>query len=622
MDFKVFGSLGNEATIGKFEKYFEEELLFHDTNKKQITCKSVSIKETLNYLLEELDSGVAGILRISNVRRIVTFLVKKLNNVLQSEVTAMLGPNSDVDYLLYFQMMNNNYKEQNIKCEGETFFTVEEYIDLANTILRRIKKHSFLDAEFELRLELYQVLKGKNCLKEAAEVLSLLDVNKFPSSSPKTTNSTNTSDMQMENTDDQGEEDTVTMGPIEKADIWITCAELYIGADSPTEAEVFVGKARLMMDHIKGTSLSISDVVTERKEDNFNSSTFCVENNVPNETQLKHSLFSQEELEGYEIGLRFRLIDAKCSDANRDFANAAFRYYELSKTVLVEIPKHEIYEFLLSAITCAILAPSSRQRDRVLCILFRDERIHINEPKDIPFLSSLFGSISENTIKNTSEKINVGHTIQAKILNKICRGILLSKKEIIELEKTLQSHQKLILAEGWTIPKRVLIEHNMSCVSMLYNNIYFTELALLLDLDLKQTEKLAAKLITKEKEASESNLSNTEGSSSGNSGLGGEGNKVKGGRLQGRINQVQGILYFQSEKDPLSAWDDRISHTCIAINTLDDHVENLISNETKQIDTGGQNDNYQSCTPNAKKKKMNDHDIECNTNDENSMLMD
>ena len=71
MDFKALGSLGSEATVANFEKYFVEELISHDVNKKESKCNIEAIKETLSYLLEELDAGVAGVLRIANVRKIV-----------------------------------------------------------------------------------------------------------------------------------------------------------------------------------------------------------------------------------------------------------------------------------------------------------------------------------------------------------------------------------------------------------------------------------------------------------------------------------------------------------------------------------------------------------------------
>jgi COP9 signalosome complex subunit 4 len=47
-----------------------------------------------------------------------------------------------------------------------------------------------------------------------------------------------------------------------------------------------------------------------------------------------------------------------------------------------------------------------------------------------------------------------------------------------------------ITADGLTISEKAMIEHNLTAAAKLYDNIKITELAILLNLDPKRTEKV------------------------------------------------------------------------------------------------------------------------------------
>ncbi len=64
--------------------------------------------------------------------------------------------------------------------------------------------------------------------------------------------------------------------------------------------------------------------------------------------------------------LRYKSTYARVLDANRKFLQAAQRYHDLSQTATDMIDADDVLNMLGRAATCAILAPSGPQRQRVL----------------------------------------------------------------------------------------------------------------------------------------------------------------------------------------------------------------------------------------------------------------
>jgi COP9 signalosome complex subunit 4 len=58
-------------------------------------------------------------------------------------------------------------------------------------------------------------------------------------------------------------------------------------------------------------------------------------------------------------------------------------------------------------------------------------------------------------------------------------------------ELTLMDHQKAMTSDGFTLPQKAVIEHNLFAARRIYDNILFQELAHLVGLDLKLTESVS-----------------------------------------------------------------------------------------------------------------------------------
>ena len=95
---------------------------------------------------------------------------------------------------------------------------------------------------------------------------------------------------------------------------------------------------------------------------------------------------------------------------------------------------------------------------------------------------------------------------------------------------------------GMTIPQRAIIEHNMVAASKIYENIRFSELGSLLEIDAHRAERIAARMISE-------------------------------GRLNGYIDQIDGVLCFQDDSDVLRSWDERIAEMCLHVNKTCEDIE-------------------------------------------------
>ena len=214
--------------------------------------------------------------------------------------------------------------------------------------------------------------------------------------------------------------------------------------------------------------------------------------------------------------LRYKSTYARVLDANRKFLPAAQRYHELSAPSAY-IDGDESIQMLGRAATCAILAPSGPQRQRVLGLICKDERLR--------------------QLDGLSE-----YQTHATILTKMYAHQILGPHELIQFETSLAEHQKAVMGDGLTIMERGVMEHNMVAVANLYRSIYFSELAKILGVSPLKAEKVAATMIMD-------------------------------GSLHGSMDQVEGLLEFEPPESPEQSWDRSINGFCLELNRVTDAVK-------------------------------------------------
>lgn len=146
------------------------------------------------------------------------------------------------------------------------------------------------------------------------------------------------------------------------------------------------------------------------------------------------------------------------------------------------IDEEERLHTLSMAVKCAVLAPAGPMRNRTLSRLYKDER--------------------------SSQLEEFG------ILEKMFLDRLLSPEEVDKFAEALQPHQLATTSDGSTVLAKAVVEHNLLGASRLYNNIRFEALGTLLGLDADKAEETTARMIEQ-------------------------------GRLVGRMDQIDGIVYFE-----------------------------------------------------------------------------
>mmetsp|Transcript_772 Transcript_772/g.1010 ORF Transcript_772/g.1010 Transcript_772/m.1010 type:complete len:404 (-) Transcript_772:477-1688(-) len=215
------------------------------------------------------------------------------------------------------------------------------------------------------------------------------------------------------------------------------------------------------------------------------------------------------------VRVRHKVSYARILDSKRKFLEAAQRYYELSTgEIQIEgqhVKEEELLHLLTKAVTCALLANAGPQRTRMLATLNKDQRAY-------------------------------NLTTHHPLLDKMYRERLLTRAEVHAFEHTLEPHQKAILADGSTVLERAVVEHNILAASRLYDNVLFSELGKLLEIDPDKAEQVASRMIGEN-------------------------------RLLGSIDQVEGILEFGEDHDPLIGFDANIKRVCIAVNSCWEMIE-------------------------------------------------
>eukprot|EP01035_Chromulina_nebulosa_P018507 gene18507-24224_t len=223
------------------------------------------------------------------------------------------------------------------------------------------------------------------------------------------------------------------------------------------------------------------------------------------------------------LQLRYRVTSARVLDANRKFLEASLRYYDLSITTDTEIVQDDLLELLGKAITCVILAKAGPQRTRVLAQINKDDRL--GQLEQLP-----------------------KYSIHSNVLNKMSNEQLLRKDELNQFIESLAPHQKAMTSEGFTIPEKAVIEHNLIAISKIYENIRFDQLAVLLGMNESKAEKVSAKMIIEE-------------------------------RLKAVIDQSENLLIFEDGNEQLHRWDNDIKTICNEIIKQSNHITTI--NEMK-----------------------------------------
>ena len=141
------------------------------------------------------------------------------------------------------------------------------------------------------------------------------------------------------------------------------------------------------------------------------------------------------------------------------------------------------------------------------------------------------------------EAINEFET-QSIILTKMYKHQILQPEELKKFESSLQPHQKAVMGDGLTIMERGVVEHNMIAVSKIYDSIYFSELAVVLGVSPEKAERIAARMIMD-------------------------------GSLAGSIDQVDGLLEFDTEDSDQVVWDKAVSSFCEDLNKVTDAIKAL-----------------------------------------------
>ncbi|CAK7244597.1 MAG: hypothetical protein STHCBS139747_006141 [Sporothrix thermara] len=187
------------------------------------------------------------------------------------------------------------------------------------------------------------------------------------------------------------------------------------------------------------------------------------------------------DVKDQELNLHYQLSHARISDAKREFLAASKAYHDISYSPA--IAEEERLHTLSMAIKCAILAPAGPSRSRVLGRLYKDDRA-------------------------------AGLADDFSILEKMFLNRLLTPDEVDKFSKSLQPHQLATTADGSTVLAKAVVEHNLLGVSLLYRNIPLDRLASLLGQDAAKAEETTARM-------------------------------VEQGRLLGRIDQIEGLVYFE-----------------------------------------------------------------------------
>lgn len=114
--------------------------------------------------------------------------------------------------------------------------------------------------------------------------------------------------------------------------------------------------------------------------------------------------------------------------------------------------------------------------------------------------------------------------------------------EVSAFESSLLPHQSALLADGTTVVRRAVTEHNVQAASRVFRNITSVHLARLLGVGRAEAEKAVARM-------------------------------AQEGRIQGSVCQRTGVITFETRTHTADQWDARIARVCAAASQCADAAE-------------------------------------------------
>ncbi|KAL1976531.1 hypothetical protein VTN31DRAFT_2813 [Thermomyces dupontii] len=260
-------------------------------------------------------------------------------------------------------------------------------------------------------------------------------------------------------------------------------------ADAYEEEEDYIAAARALQGiHVDSSSRLVTDAAKIRLWIRILRLYLEEDDTTSAESFLNRIKNLPTKIEDPELKLHFQLSQARILDARRRFLEASQEYFNVSLAVGVD--ENDRLQALSAAIICAVLAPAGPQRARALARLYKDDRAT---------------SVDEFAI-----------------LEKMYLDRLITPEEVAAFSKKLQPHQVAQTADGSTVLDKAVLEHNLVAASRLYENIKTDALASILGLT-DSGDTMAAEKV----EAYAARM-------------------VEQGRLKGSIDQIDGIIYFDS----------------------------------------------------------------------------
>ncbi|KAL3465272.1 hypothetical protein BJX64DRAFT_285526 [Aspergillus heterothallicus] len=260
-------------------------------------------------------------------------------------------------------------------------------------------------------------------------------------------------------------------------------------ADAYEAEEEYTAAARALQGiHIDSSQRLVSDSAKVRLWIRIVRLYLEEEDTTSAETFLNRIKNLPTKIKDHELQLHFDLSQARIQDARRRFLDASLQYFNVSLATGVD--ESDRLHALAAAFRCAVLAPAGPQRSRFLGSLYKDDRA---------------SSVEEYGI-----------------LEKMYLDRLITPEEVVAFSQRLAPHQLAQTADGTTVLDKAVVEHNLVAASKLYENIKTDALGAILGLEAsgdltagEKAEAYAARM-------------------------------VEQGRLSGTIDQIDGIIYFES----------------------------------------------------------------------------
>ena len=226
---------------------------------------------------------------------------------------------------------------------------------------------------------------------------------------------------------------------------------------------------------------------------------------------VKRAYHYQSDVKQQDLLNKYQACYAQILDFNRKFIESAQRYAELS--LRPSLQEQERLDALQRAVVCASLAPAGPQRQRLIATLMKDERVI---------------------------KMPVFSLLESLYMERLLRQTDLAPLDPLLLPRH-RSQDVSMGGRSVTLVERAVIEHNLLAVSRIYQNISFEQLGIVLgSVSAELAENVAVQML-------------------------GE------GRLNGKIDQIDGLVYFEVG-DVAAEADVQIQNLCAGLNSVVDKI--------------------------------------------------